>query len=1733
MGYFASLMADTNKAQSYQDAITNNVINQDYPPPWDCQDAGFYLLMEDRLEEINKIQSLNSKELCLDFLTSRMRAPFGGIQAQFLNIDPISQTDGVNHEVTSEATSQALLYAALTNNKFFFDEQFNILKNNLCSEYNVLVWKLTPNGVRWKNENGGYANASIDDLRAISGLLLGYEIWGNTNYLNYATLLSQGLKGHNIENNELRDYFSWNGWENISPDVVLSYLDLSTMKRLAEIDSFWEGVLETNKQIILGGTVRSGLYYHMYFNGNHYGLDYGNNINMIHSAWTAENLARYWKQTADQDCRVSAEKFLNFVKNEYNTYGKIFGKYDIVTGTYTVEYEDISIYSIIARLAFILGDFGFAKTLLNNKILPLQNKNIRSQTVGCFGYDYENPYAFVSLETLLAMVELEAKEEYLIRGTVTPKEGVLLTLSGTTFATVSTNSKGEYKFYGTPNGSYTITPYKQGYKFSSIWQISLLDKHYDNINFEGISGKITLVSPLAGTIGSYITIKGEDFEKNEDIRISFGTIITVMIITADQFGEFTTIFTALIQPSGTITISASGGSSTLIGIGYFFLQTLHHFTIGTISSQIAGKSFEISIYALDARDDIFGYLGTASLTSISIFPVETTPFSSGTWVGTVTITQAGITTIKVEAENKIGISAPFLVQPAQINKLVFITPTRTVTAGSLTELIIFQTQDKFGNPANTQSEVKIQLLSSSPKAKFFPTNTITLISGTNTGWFYYSDTLAGTYNITIESSLGVGTQGVIVNPAPLEGFNFSTITTQNAGKEFKIEIMAIDSFGNIVAFNGTVSLTVSPAVATFTAGRFIASVTITKSGTTSIMVNFNNKRGTSNTFWINPAQLHRFTIGTITEQIAGKEFTIRVTALDIYENMATYSGTAYLEYGSTITLTQGIWEGSIIITKAGTTTITVLAIEKRGTSNPFLINPDVLDHFAFGTITSQKVGIGFEIKITAMDVYENVATYTGIAYLQDISQTILPTTSTFTNGIWQGTVTITKSGTTAIIIFVNNKRGTSNDFWLNSGSLHYFSFATITDQIAGKEFGIIITARDIYENIADYSGKAILQDTSNTLLGTLTDNFKKGIWQGTVAITKVGTTTIFVISNQGISNPFYVNPNVLNKIIINPDNIELWVESEYTFRASGYDKYGNEIDGLAYTWNTIIGSVNPIVGTWTLFKATTTITTGTLTATYNTIVGYATITLQIGDLSYIIITPANATITIGGDLIFTAKGYDKYGNEKFIEGGEWQVESGIGSILPVIGTQTKFTAGTKARIGNIKYQLNQIATTTTITILPGTHTYFKFGTIFSPQIAGRPFNITIIACDDYDNLIEDYVGVAKLNVYPQITTNFKSGIWTGTVTIEKASENVIITAEDSGIKGTSNPFNISSNILTHFNISGIELTHLINSKIPIVITAEDVYGNIVTNYNGTFSLTDDTGTIYPNVGICIAGKFSGTVSISKAKPNIKITVTSVDKIGISDDFTTLIDSKLGGKVTGDDEKTFVEIPKNALLTDFYIDIDPTPETQIVNINLANSVLSQDPTSRRITNSLHLFQAYDKDNKPIQVGTGSFISISLPFQDKNQDGIVDSLDVPIKEESLKIYELKNSRWVEVKNSIVHRYENIVSASVPCFGVYMLIGQIIPQSLDIVAVYPIPFKPIRGDSEITFDGLPSNTTIRIYDISGSLIKEIENITIGTYNWDVKDKYGQDVASGIYIYIISCDEGMKKIGKIAIIR
>ncbi len=89
----------------------------------------------------------------------------------------------------------------------------------------------------------------------------------------------------------------------------------------------------------------------------------------------------------------------------------------------------------------------------------------------------------------------------------------------------------------------------------------------------------------------------------------------------------------------------------------------------------------------------------------------------------------------------------------------------------------------------------------------------------------------------------------------------------------------------------------------------------------------------------------------------------------------------------------------------------------------------------------------------------------------------------------------------------------------------------------------------------------------------------------------------------------------------------------------------------------------------------------------------------------------------------------------------------------------------------------------------------------------------------------------------------------------------------------------------------------------------------------------------------------------------------------------------------------------------------------------------------------------------------------------------------------------------------------------------------------SVYPVPYKPNSGgkyDGDgITFSGITPNSDIKIFNIAGEKVFEtVTDSVSSSYLWNGKNNYGNNVASGVYIYYIKSQSGTKK-GKIAIER
>ena len=99
-------------------------------------------------------------------------------------------------------------------------------------------------------------------------------------------------------------------------------------------------------------------------------------------------------------------------------------------------------------------------------------------------------------------------------------------------------------------------------------------------------------------------------------------------------------------------------------------------------------------------------------------------------------------------------------------------------------------------------------------------------------------------------------------------------------------------------------------------------------------------------------------------------------------------------------------------------------------------------------------------------------------------------------------------------------------------------------------------------------------------------------------------------------------------------------------------------------------------------------------------------------------------------------------------------------------------------------------------------------------------------------------------------------------------------------------------------------------------------------------------------------------------------------------------------------------------------------------------------------------------------------------------------------------------------------------------YTFITASLEEEKDVTIVYPNPWVGNKARSpKIYFVNLSKVATLRIYTISGELIKELKHKDTtdgGSAEWDILE-----IASGVYIYCIKSPSGVKKRGKVSIIR
>jgi hypothetical protein len=221
------------------------------------------------------------------------------------------------------------------------------------------------------------------------------------------------------------------------------------------------------------------------------------------------------------------------------------------------------------------------------------------------------------------------------------------------------------------------------------------------------------------------------------------------------------------------------------------------------------------------------------------------------------------------------------------------------------------------------------------------------------------------------------------------------------------------------------------------------------------------------------------------------------------------------------------------------------------------------------------------------------------------------------------------------------------------------------------------------------------------------DRFNNLIWplevswavSGTGLITKTGSVTAtleagtiagafanaVLASTQGITGVASVSVNAgpLARIDVVPSVVAIGIGSLQPFNAAGFDAWGNPVPGFSASWSVSpasAGSFNTTAATTALFRAGNTpgIYNNAVRASNGAVNSAASVVVQPGTVAAVRVTPASASLPIGGVQVFTAAVLDGAGNPLPGLSVLWQVSPNAGTIVSSGPLTAAVRAGTTA-----------------------------------------------------------------------------------------------------------------------------------------------------------------------------------------------------------------------------------------------------------------------------------------------------------------------------------------------------------------------------------------------------------------------------------------------------------------------
>lgn len=215
----------------------------------------------------------------------------------------------------SESVGLYLDYLLLAEDEQTFHEQYQLLKEHFVETEDDAFF------VRWRLNEEASTNALIDDIRIASALERGAELFGNKKYAELAATLNKTISAVQQHEGYTVDFYDW------SLSLPAERLTLSYLNKSNAISEKSIGLLKN--------TDDSRVFFPEYYDTAQKKYMNNEEVHLIDQLLIALNREKTGQHSG---------LFLSWIKEEWTSEHKLFGRYDRETRESTVDYESLAVY---------------------------------------------------------------------------------------------------------------------------------------------------------------------------------------------------------------------------------------------------------------------------------------------------------------------------------------------------------------------------------------------------------------------------------------------------------------------------------------------------------------------------------------------------------------------------------------------------------------------------------------------------------------------------------------------------------------------------------------------------------------------------------------------------------------------------------------------------------------------------------------------------------------------------------------------------------------------------------------------------------------------------------------------------------------------------------------------------------------------------------------------------------------------------------------------------------------------------------------------------------------------------------------------------------------------------------------------------------------------------------------------------------------------------------------------